>query len=271
MNYRHAFHAGNFADILKHAAILQVLSALQARAPALTVVDTHAGSGIYDLRGPAARKSREAEAGVLRMMAADDAPAALGPLKAAVAALNGDGEIVLYPGSPRLAADVLRPADRYVGFELQPDEHRRLRETLAGRRNLDLRLGDGFEQAPGRVGQDGLLIIDPPFERPDDYGRIVETVVASLRRSPKTTALIWLPLKDLETFDAFLRNVEDAVEGPILVAETRLRPLSDPMKMNGCAVVILNPPEGLEPHLAGVAAWLAETGAGGGGRVWRID
>ncbi|OHB37506.1 MAG: 23S rRNA (adenine(2030)-N(6))-methyltransferase RlmJ [Phenylobacterium sp. RIFCSPHIGHO2_01_FULL_70_10] len=272
MNYRHAFHAGNFADILKHAAILMTLSALQARQPRLTVIDTHAGSGVYDLRGPAARKSNEAQAGVLRLMAGP-APAALEPLKRQVAALNEGGETVLYPGSPRLVADALRPADRYVGFELQPDEHRRLRENLAGRRNLDMRLGDGFAEASARIPTDAgaLLLIDPPFEKADDYGRIVETVAAALARSPASTALVWLPLKDLETFDAFLRDLEDAVEAPVLVAETRLRPLDDPMKMNGCAVVLLNPPAGLEAPLADVAAWVSGAGEGGAGRVWRID
>src|SRR3989344_4474904 len=99
LNYRHAFHAGNFADILKHAAILMTLSALQARQPRLTVIDTHAGSGVYALRGPAARKSNEAQAGVLRLMAGP-APAALEPLKRQVAALNEGGETGLYPGSP---------------------------------------------------------------------------------------------------------------------------------------------------------------------------
>ena len=270
MNYRHAFHAGNFADILKHAAILQVLAALQAHQSHITVVDTHAGSGVYDLRGPAAQKSKEAQDGVLRMMTGS-APDALAPLKRAVSALNGGGETVLYPGSPRLVADVLRPGDRYVGFELQPDEHRRLRENLGGRRNLELHLGDGFAEGPARLSSAGLLMIDPPFERADDYGRVVETVVAALRRSAQTTALIWLPLKDLETFDAFLRDLEDAVDAPILVAETRLRPLHDPMKMNGCAVVMLNPPDGLEAGLEALACWLAETGEGGSGRVWRID
>jgi len=272
LNYRHAFHAGNFADILKHAALLATLEALQARHPKVTVVDTHAGSGVYDLRGPAAQKSKEAQAGVLRMMG-QAAPAALDQLKRAVAALNGGGETVLYPGSPRLVAYALRPSDRYVGFELQPDEHRRLRENLAGRRNLELGLGDGFAEARGRLPAEGgaLLLIDPPFEKADDYGRAVETVAAALGRSPAATALVWLPLKDLETFDAFLRELEDAVDPPILVAETRLRPLDDPMRMNGCAVVLLNPPEALDAALADVAAWVSGVGEAGLGRVWRID
>ena len=272
MNYRHAFHAGNFADVLKHAALLATLSALQARHAALTVVDTHAGSGVYDLRGPAAQKSKEAQAGVLRMMAGP-APAALAALKRAVAALNTGGETVLYPGSPRLVADALRPADRYIGFELQPDEHRRLRETLAGRRNLELAMGDGFVLARGRLPAEGgaLLLLDPPYEKADDYGRAIGAVADALAGSPAATALIWLPLKDLETFDAFLRDLEDAVDAPVLVAETRLRPLTDPMKMNGCAVVLLNAPEELAPQLAEAAAWVSGAGEDGAGRVWRID
>jgi 23S rRNA (adenine2030-N6)-methyltransferase len=115
------------------------------------------------------------------------------------------------------------------------------------------------------------LLIDPPFERADDYARIVHTLAGVRRRNPAATALVWLPLKDLETFDSFLRDLEDGVEGPILVGETRMRPLIDPLKMNGCALVLLGAPEGLAEPLAAICGWTAAAlGEAGEARVYAL-
>jgi 23S rRNA (adenine2030-N6)-methyltransferase len=271
LNYRHAFHAGNFADLVKHAALLQLLGRLTAAGAPLTVVDTHAGRGVYDLVGPEARKSGEAEAGVVRLMQAQDAPAEFGPLTRAVAALNSGKEVRRYPGSPWLIAHALRPTDYYVACELRRDEHEALRLALAGRANVRTLCADGYAVAAERTPAGrALILIDPPFERPDDYGRIVETLAAARRRNRAVQAMVWLPLKDLETFDGFLRDLEDALPGPLLVAEARVRPLDDPMKMNGCALVFLGAPD-LAPALASITGWVAQTlGEAGGSRVYRL-
>lgn len=269
MNYRHAFHAGNFADLVKHAALLQLLSRMTTGAP-LSVIDTHAGRGLYDLAGPEARKSGEAEAGIVRLMAAKDAPTEFAPLAAAVTKLNAGGAVRRYPGSPWLIAGALRPADSYMACELRGEEHGALAEILKGRANVRTVRADGYEVAarqtpPGRT----LVLIDPPFERADDYARIVETAAAVRRRNPEAVLLVWLPLKDLATFDAFLADFEDAVAAP-LVAECRMRPLTDPMKMNGCALVLIGAPAGFAEPLDAICGWTAETlGEGGEGRVWQ--
>jgi 23S rRNA (adenine2030-N6)-methyltransferase len=274
LNYRHAFHAGNFADLVKHAALLAVLARLQARAGPLNVIDTHAGRGLYDLAGPEAKKSGEAEAGIVRLMAAKDAPPAFAPLTAAVQALNGPGPVRRYPGSPWLIAEALRPGDRYLACELRPDEHGALASLLKGKPGVRTLCADGYEAAAHETPASGrsLVLIDPPFERADDYARIVETLAAVRRRNRAAHALVWLPLKDLETFDAFLRDLEDELQAPALVAEARMRPLSDPMKMNGCALVLLGAPDGLAAVLESVCGWTARTlGEGGGGaRVYPV-
>lgn len=272
MNYRHAFHAGNFADLVKHAALLRLLEGLTSGAP-LTVIDTHAGRGLYDLAGPEARKSGEAEAGVVRLVGATDAPEAFGPLTRAVAALNGGGAVRRYPGSPWLIAETLRPIDRYLACELRKEEHDALRSTLKGRPNVETLCADGYQAAVQRCPPQGrvLLLIDPPFEKADDYGRIVETVEAARARNRHVQALIWLPLKDLETFDGFLRDMEDAVDAPMVAAEARVRPLTDPMKMNGCALVLVNGPD-LGAELSDICGWVARAlGAGGGARVYPLS
>lgn len=273
MNYRHAFHAGNFADLVKHAGLLRLLSELSAGRAPLTVIDTHAGRGLYDLAGPEARKSGEAEAGIVRLMAAADAPAEFVALTSAVAALNKGGEVRRYPGSPWLIAERLRPGDRYVACELRAEEHAELARAMRGREGVSTLNADGYdaavEQCPphGRV----LVLIDPPFEKPDDYGRIVDTLAKLRRRNPQAQALVWLPIKDLETLDSFLRDLEDEVAAPMIVAETRMRPLSDPMKMNGCGLVLVDGPDMAAP-LAAICGWVAQAlGAGGAARVYPLS
>ncbi len=273
MNYRHAFHAGNFADLVKHAALLRLLADLTANGPPLTVIDTHAGRGLYDLAGPEARKSGEADAGIARLMAAADAPAEFAPLIQAVDALNDGGDLRRYPGSPWLIAEALRPADRYIACELRPDEHDALRVAMRGRQNVRTLNTDGYDAALAECPPTGrvLALIDPPFEKPDDYDRIVETVSGLRRRNRDAQALVWMPIKDLETLDSVLRDLEDAVPAPMLAAETRIRPLSDPMRMNGCALVLVGGAD-LGAPLAAICGWVAQAlGAGGGARIYGLS
>jgi 23S rRNA (adenine2030-N6)-methyltransferase len=270
MNYRHSFHAGNFADLVKHALLLWLLERTQANGPA-TVIDTHAGAGLYDLTGDAAR-SKEAEAGIARLMASADRPPLIEALATEVAALNPDGGARFYPGSPLLIARRLRADDRYVGFELNPPVLSLLAEALAPFPEAMAEGGDGYDQAVEWAGRatGPLVLIDPPFEQPDDYLRAADAGAAIVRADARATVAIWTPLKDMETFDGFLRRLAAAGAGRVLVAEARLRPLNNPMKMNGCAMVVLNPPMGSEDAAREICGWVVETlgEAGGRAEVW---
>lgn len=265
VNYRHHFHAGNFADLVKHALWLELLRRAKAAPGPITVIDTHAGAGMYDLMGDAARRSGEAEQGIVRLMADAAAPAVFDPLKTVVRRLNPDGTVRLYPGSPALTLGALGRGDRYEGCELRPDDQAALAallaETRTGVEAQALRV-DGYARlAAARPGKGRLLaLIDPPFEQADDYRRIIETT----SRSAAETTAVWLPLKDLETFDAFIEGLEVAgVQG--FVVEVRLRPLSDPMKMNGCAMAVLGRgAAGLEADALAIGGWVAATGGGAG-------
>ncbi|MDY6923371.1 MAG: 23S rRNA (adenine(2030)-N(6))-methyltransferase RlmJ [Pseudomonadota bacterium] len=270
MNYRHSFHAGNFADLVKHALVLWLLERRQSSGP-VTVIDTHAGAGVYDLSGDGAR-SKEAEAGVARLMAAAERPPTIEALAREVARLNPHGGANLYPGSPLLIANRLRPVDRYVGFELNPPVLDLLEQALDPFAGAAARGGDGYDQARGEAASSAgaLVLIDPPFERPDDYHRAADTGAAIVRADPRAIVAIWTPLKDMETFDGFLRRLDQAGIKRVLVAEARLRPLTNPMKMNGCAVVVLNPPAGAEAAASEICGWVAERLGEGGSRseVW---
>lgn len=277
MNYRHSFHAGNFADLVKHALVLWLLRERQKAKSSLgpvTVFDTHAGAGLYDLSGDAVR-SREAEAGVERLMAASVRPPLIEALAGEVAALNPQGGVRYYPGSPVLMARALKDGDRYVGFELRDEVADLLRESLSGFGDAEGRNGDGYEAvvAAARSVSAPLVLIDPPFEQPDDYLRAADAAAAIVKRDPKAVVAVWTPLKDLETFDGFLRRLSQGRAASVLVAEARLRPLTNPMKMNGCAMVIVNPPAGAEAAANEVCGWVAGTLGDEGARaeVWMAD
>ncbi len=268
MNYRHAFHAGNFADLVKHAALLDLLSRM---ARPLSVFDTHAGRGLYDLSGDEAQRSGEARAGIGRLMQARELPPALESLREAVSRLNGGGSAALYPGSPLLIAAALRKGDSYLGCELRPEEHAALSQALTPWPAAKTLCADGYSEVAARLPREGeaLVLIDPPFEKSDDYRRCVETLAAVETRNPKAVTLVWLPLKDLETFDSFVRDAEGAGVGPLLIAEARMRPLSDPMKMNGCALVVARAPDGMEQTLQAICGWtVGALGEGGKARIW---
>ena len=282
MNYRHGFHAGNFADLAKHAAVLTLLRLLRERDEPLLVVDTHAGAGFYDLSNPDFARSKEAEAGIQYLLGGN-VPASLKPLADYVRAKNLKAgfrdRVGIYPGSPVLIMDHARTDDDYIGAELRDDDFDLLKARVEPRGRAVQK--DGYQVATGTVSSPKSLfyLIDPPFERGDDYANLVSTLRAILGARPDARALIWLPLKDLETFDAWLRALErEVTEGEleaqpeILVAELRLRPLWNPMKMNGCALVAVNPPENFAAHLKAIAEDVVATFGedGGQARLWTL-
>jgi 23S rRNA (adenine2030-N6)-methyltransferase len=272
LNYRHAFHAGNFADLVKHACLLAALAEMTRNPTPLAVLDTHAGGGIYDLEGPDARRTAEAERGIIALMADAAAPPVFGPLKAAVRRANGGTAARLYPGSPVLIAGALRPGDILTCCELRGEEAEGLRQVLKGDA-VRVLTEDGYGAADRvRPGPRNLVLIDPPFERGDDYDAAARAAGVALGHDPGACVIIWTPLKDLETFDGFLRRIETTTAAPALVVEARLRPLTDPMKMNGCALVVINPPEGLEAAALAASGWVVASAgdAGGEARVWSL-
>jgi 23S rRNA (adenine2030-N6)-methyltransferase len=275
MNYRHAFHAGNFADLLKHAALTLCLDALAARSGAMTLVDTHAGAGVYDLGGEEARKSGEAVAGVNRLAADPAAPEAFDMLLAAVARINPGADMPrFYPGSPMLISSALRAGDRFIACELRPQEQASLAALLSSVEGASALHADGFAAAVDSTapGKSTFVIIDPPFERGDDYERVVQACAGVLKKDARAVILVWLPLKDLETFDRFLRGLEEIEPQNALIVECRLRPLDNPMAMNGCALVLINPPQGVAAPIEAANDWIVRQcgGAGGEGRVWTL-
>jgi 23S rRNA (adenine2030-N6)-methyltransferase len=273
MNYRHAYHAGNFADLAKHAILLRLMASLQTKPGPVTVIDTHAGAGLYDLAGLEASRTGEADLGIIRLMAAQQAPEAFGDLRAAVARLNptGGGARV-YPGSPRLIAERLRAGDRLIACEARGDDHGALVDALRAFPGAQAVMTDGWTHAATRAPRAPaalMVLVDPPYEARDDAIQAAKLSRRILALNTRAIIAIWAPIKDLMSFDDLTGRLEDAAgDRPILIAEARLRPLTDPMRLNGAALMIINPPEGLEAPARDIVDWVAASaGEGGEGRV----
>jgi 23S rRNA (adenine2030-N6)-methyltransferase len=251
MNYLHAFHAGNFADLQKHAVLLGLLAALRDRGRGIRLVDTHAGAGLYDLADAPAQRSGEAAAGIQRLFDAGECgDTQLAALLQMVRTLNPAG-LRYYPGSPLLAAMALQAGDRLTACELRAEEAERLAANMKLHAPLQgpevlVRAVDGFSYAAALApdpARSTLVLIDPPYERGDDHDRVYDTVLRMLGRDPDVVVAIWLPIKDLETLDFLFRRLETIPGLRGYAAQLRLRPLINPMRMNGCAMIVLGADE----------------------------
>jgi 23S rRNA (adenine2030-N6)-methyltransferase len=267
MNYRHAFHAGNFADVVKHATLGRVIAHLKEKPAAFRVVDTHAGFGLYDLTGPEASRTGEWRAGIGRLRAATLDPAArdlLAPYLDAVAALNPDGRIARYPGSPALAQHWLRTQDRLVACELEPRAAAALAAEMRRDRRIKVVAIDGYTALNAYVPpkeRRGLVLVDPPFEQPDEFERLVEALAGAHRKWPTGLYLLWYPLKDARETDRFARRLARLGIPRILRAELTTARARTAERLGGTGLVVVNPPWRLEgeltvllPALAGVLA-----------------
>jgi len=262
MNYRHGYHAGNYADVLKHLVLVELLRLLTAKDKKLFVLDTHSGAGGYDLgAGPAAR-TREAEAGIQRLMAMPRAgmPAAVACYLAAVAAYDrkfGRGEgLRHYPGSPRLVRAALRPGDRFVACELHPQEALALKREFAGDRAVDVRQADGYHALKALlppVERRGLVMIDPPFEKTDEFETLSRGLKHALRRFATGCYAIWYPIKDEDAVAAFKAQLAGL---KTLILEVRLTTAADG-KLGACGMAVINPPWTFQESMAEALPWVA--------------
>ncbi len=249
--------------------LIALLEQMTRGAAPLTVIDTHAGAGVYDVASEAAVKTGEAAAGIGVLMADEDAPAAFDALKAAVRRMN-EGRVRYYPGSPELIAQALRGRDRLIACEIRRDDFEMLSQTLRAPGAMAAR-EDGWETARRRTPKGPapvLVLIDPPYEAGDDPDRVADVVRAVLARNAGAVIAVWAPIKDLAGFDALVGSLEESAVALLLI-ETRLRPPNDPLRINGCAMIVINPPAGLEAPAAAAASWIAGAlgEAGGLGRA----
>ena len=271
MNYRHGFHAGNFADVAKHSLLALLLEALNRKPAPWHYFDTHAGAGVYDLSADDARRGGEAREGILKLWPARGGlPAAVERLCAAVTALNPGlmpGQLPrLYPGSPRLAADLARESDRLTLAELQPEEARRLKAEFQRDKRTAVHCRDGYEMlralAPPPERR-GLALLDPPYESAAEFERLAEALAASHARWPAGIYALWYPIKDEPARKRFLRGLERSGMRRILLTEFRLATAADALA--GSGLVVVNPPWQSEGEMRECLTALVRVLAPGGG------
>jgi len=278
MNYRHAFHAGNFADVFKHTILIGLLDALKQKAAPFCYFDTHAGAGKYDLRGVQAEKTGEAADGVLRLLDVKSPPPLLQSYLDLLRSLNPQDAaagIAFYPGSPLIATSVMRDTDRAVLCELQPDEAAQLKKLFAHDARVGVHQRDGYAALGALVPpkeRRGLVLIDPPFEAQDEEFLAIEAALATAySRWPTGIYAIWYPIKLREQTRPFHRWFVSQKIGKTLVVELLRQPDDSALRLNGCGMVIVNPPWQFDQHLRRLMPVLQDRlKVGGTGQV-RLD
>lgn len=254
-NYRHEFHAGNFADVFKHTVLCLLLEKLLEKPKPFCVLETHAGGGYYDLRG-AAQKTLEFEAGVNLVMQRDPVPKLMQPYHHVIQQYNTHSQtgfpVYHYPGSPLITAHYLRECDRLLACDSHSETFQTLRAATSDHRNIKCFHGDGYKWLNSQLPpleKRGLILIDPPFEVGDEFKQMITALNQCYRKFAHGIYALWYPIKTrypVKQFHNALRNT--GIEN-ILMVEMCLHSMSDPNRLNGCGMIIINPPWKLDKKL----------------------
>lgn len=273
MNYRHAFHAGNFADVMKHVVLSRLLDHLLRKPAPFRFIDTHAGLGLYDLSGDEATRTGEWRSGIGLMAEpfAPDVDALLEPWRRVVEAVRTRYGPETYPGSAGIAREMLRPIDRAIFVEKHPEDHARLARRFGRLAHVKALHLDGWLSLRGFVPpkeRRGLVLIDPPFEEPGEFARCAARLVEAQRRWPSGSYALWYPIKHVEEVEGLARSLADTLSAPTLRLELFVGP-ADGTRLVGSGMIVVNPPWTLGNDAALILRSLAERFGNPGG--WRCD
>ncbi|HEX2136953.1 MAG TPA: 23S rRNA (adenine(2030)-N(6))-methyltransferase RlmJ [Microvirga sp.] len=276
MNYRHAFHAGNFADVMKHVLLVRMLVYLQRKETPLRVIDTHAGIGLYDLGGDEAERTGEWIDGVGRLETpfSPEVEALLAPYRQALAAVRARSGERAYPGSPGILRELLRRQDRGVFVELHPADYAVLAERFNAAANLKTLHLDGWTALHALVPpkeKRGLVLIDPPYEQPNELERLGREMLAAVRKWPTGVYAGWYPIKDGGPVDDLARVLREACPRPGLRLELVVDDPREPARLNGSGLIVLNPPYALRTEAELLLPALAERLSRRGHAAYRCE
>jgi 23S rRNA (adenine2030-N6)-methyltransferase len=259
--YRHAFHAGNHADVLKHVVLVQLLRHMNQKDKGYRVVDTHAGAGLYALDSPQAQKKGEYLQGIGRLWMRDDLPDAVADYRQLVARANADGMLRHYPGSPTLVHGLLRPQDQLCLFELHPSEYLALQALFGPRKGVELRLADGFAALKSQLPpptRRALVLVDPSYEGLGDYTRVLDMLADALRRFAQGVYMVWYPVVAKPGAAAMVQGLKALAPKGWLHAGLSVQPTdAQGFGLAGSGIFVLNPPHTLHAQLQAVLPWLA--------------
>ncbi len=262
MNYRHAFHAGNHADVFKHVVLLALIDAFKRKDTPFFALDTHAGRGQYLLQGEQSDKTGEARGGIFRLFVLHGLPAPVQVYLKRVQADNPVGALVSYPGSPLLIARAMRESDHLSACELQADEARALAQLFRSDKRVSVMTRDGYAAMKALLPpkeKRGFVLIDPPYEAQDEeFGLILAALKDALVRWPTGTYALWYPIKRRRTLLPFMRKVALLPCKSALSMELLVRPDDSPLRLNGSGMLLINPPYQLDREMAPVLPVLAK-------------
>src|ERR1700729_3942642 len=281
MNYRHAFHAGGFADVIKHIVLVRILSYLQEKPAAFRVIDTHAGAGFYDLTADEGRRGGEWLTGIARVMQArfsEKTAPLVKPYLDIVRAFNPARELASYPGSPLIARALLRPQDRMTACEVEPKARKRLIDAL--RRDTQARVVDldGWLALPAFVPpkeRRGLVLIDPPYEQKDEFERLAAGFAEAFAKWPTGSYLLWYPVKSRRATDDLARQVAQVISearppGKCLRVEFSVAPQAAGQGLTSAGLLVVNPPWTLAADLKTILPELEKPLGQGGAARFRL-
>lgn len=262
LSYRHMYHAGNAADVFKHALLSRLLIALSAKDKPYFYLDTHAGIGLYDLTHSWAQKAREYENGIGRLWAAKDVPQAFEPYLAIVRALNPDGQLRYYPGSPFIAKRLVRPIDRMALVELNKVDHEELQAVFSREKHVAVQLMDAYQALKAYVPpaeRRGLALIDSSFDRARELDRVLKALKDAHSRWATGMYAIWYPLMEPAAMRDFLASTERSGIRKVLRLEMVVRERDESAIIPGCGMLVVNPPWQFDREAKPMVEWLART------------
>lgn len=274
LSYRHGFHAGNFADVLKHVVVNRCLNAQNKKDKPYCYIETHAGAGRYDLGGRMASKNAEHQDGIARLWQCDDLPEVLLPYLNVVRTLNASGALRWYPGSPLIARAMLRPQDRMVLCELHPTDIVQLKELFARDRQVKVYHRDGYAALKALlppVERRGLVLSDPAFEMRGERARLVDALQLGVGKWPTGTFALWHPIQERAVADGLYRQLKATGIPKILLAELCVLPDAASKPMKGSGMILINPPWQIDGELEVILPWLWHVLAPEGRGGWRIE
>jgi 23S rRNA (adenine2030-N6)-methyltransferase len=276
MNYRHAFHAGNFADVMKHALLVRILTYLQRKETPFRVVDTHAGVGLYDLSGDQAGRTGEWIEGIGRLdqALAPEVEELLAPYRKVIGDVRARHGETIYPGSPGIVREILRRQDRGVFVELHPADHAMLSEAFNEVSNLKVMHLDGWTALHALIPpkeKRGVVLIDPPYEKPSELERLCTELLVALTKWPTGIYAGWYPVKDVGSVDAVAERLHRESPRPGLRLELYVDDPRDPSRLNGSGLFVINPPWSLKDEAEILLPALAERLSRSGYGAYRCE
>ncbi|AZH00147.1 23S rRNA (adenine(2030)-N(6))-methyltransferase RlmJ [Proteus mirabilis] len=262
LSYRHSFHAGNHADVLKHIVQTLIIESLKEKEKPFLYLDTHAGAGRYQLTNAHATRTGEYLEGIARLWQQEEVPELILPYLEAVSSLNTSGELRYYPGSPLLAAKLLREQDLLMLTELHPTDFPLLRTEFSRDKRVRVCREDGFGQLKSKLppaSRRGFALIDPPYELKQDYSAVVKGIVEGHKRFATGTYAIWYPVVHRQQIKRMLKELEATGIRKILQIELAVKPDSDQLGMTASGMIVINPPWKLASQMTSILPWLHKT------------